>query len=217
MRQAFATQLALASGVLVILLALVFALLQTPGQAATTAVATAPLIPHPLAGYEDCVECHGRNGAIPYPANHLGWPNTSCTQCHLPADAAQGNGAPLAPAAVAIIGAQAIAATAIAPTTINAATPAEQVAKGESVFADRCTSCHVVGGAGPVLTAGGLAKYRTALELFAYTRRTMPPGAPRSLSAEAYWAVVAYMLAAAELLPADTVLDPATAGAVGIE
>ena len=221
MRQAFATQLALASGVLVILLALVFALLQTPGQAATTAVATAPLIPHPLASYENCLECHGRNGAIPYPANHLGWPNTSCTQCHLPADTlALGGGADLPPAALAAIREQegVDAETALlAEEASTQTTPADQVATGESVFADRCVSCHVASGAGPVLNIIALAKYGSALELFAYTRRTMPPGAPGSLSEADYWAVTAYMLAAEELLPADTLVGPTTSGDIVIE
>jgi cytochrome c len=96
-------------------------------------------------------------------------------------------------------------------------TPADQVATGESVFAERCASCHVAGGTGPVLDIIALAKYGSALELFAYTRRTMPPGAPGSLSEADYWAVTAYMLAAEDLLPADTLVGPATAGDIVIE
>lgn len=220
MRHAFANQLAIVTGVLVILLAVIFALIQTPGQAAVTAVTDAPVIPHPLVGYENCVECHGRNGAIPYPANHLGWPNTSCTQCHLPADTlAAGGGATLPPAALAAIREQAgvDAGTALlAEEAERQTTPAEQIANGEQVFAARCASCHVAGGAGPVLNRAALAKYDTALDLFAYTQRTMPPGAPGSLSEAQYWAVTAYMLAAEELLPADTLLGPATAGEVAL-
>lgn len=221
MRHAFANQLAIVTGVLVILLAVVFALIQTPGQAAVTAVTDAPVIPHPLVGYENCVECHGRNGAIPYPANHLGWPNTSCTQCHLPADTlAQGGGADLPPAALAAIREQEgvdAGTELLAAEADNQTTPADQVATGENVFAERCASCHVAGGTGPVLDIIALAKYGTALELFAYTRRTMPPGAPGSLSEADYWAVTAYMLAAEELLPADTLVGPATAGDIVIE
>lgn len=221
MRQAFATHLAFASGVLVIILALVFALLQTPGQAAVTVVTTAPLIPHPLAGYENCVECHGRNGAIPYPTNHLGWPNPSCTQCHLPADTlGLTGGTALPPAVLAALREQEVADGGIkllAEETGRQLTPAEQIATGESVFGERCASCHVSGGAGPVLDLIALAKYGSALELFAYTRRTMPPGAPGSLSEADYWAVTAYMLAAEELLPADTLVGPTTAGEIVIE
>jgi mono/diheme cytochrome c family protein len=221
MRQAFANQLAIVTGVLVILLAVIFALIQTPGQAGVTAVTDAPVIPHPLVGYENCVECHGRNGAIPYPANHLGWPNSSCTQCHLPADTlVLGGGADLPPAALAAIREQAGVdggTELLAEEADNQTTPADQVTTGESVFAERCASCHVAGGTGPVLDLIALAKYGSALELFAYTRRTMPPGAPGSLSEADYWAVTAYMLAAEDLLPADTLVGPATAGDIVIE
>lgn len=219
MRHAFANQLAIVSGVLVILLAIIFALLQTPGQAAVTAVATAPIIPHPLVGYENCVECHGRNGAVPYPDYHLGWPNSSCTQCHLPAAAvALAGPTPAAPADAALIGAQEANAESQTPTADESAlTPAAQIATGETVFNTRCFSCHVSGGAGPVLDTTALAKYGTALELFAYTRRTMPPGAPGSLPDQHYWAVVAYMLAAEDLLPTDTLIGPTTAGDITIQ
>lgn len=215
MRHAFANQLVVVTEVLVILLSVVFALIQTPGQATTAAVAAAPVIPHPLAGYENCVECHGPTRAVPYPANHLGWPNSSCTQCHLPADAAALGAAPLSPADIALIGAQDAAAEegdqTMAAEDGAQPVPAEQVAAGEQVFAARCASCHVAGGAGPVLDAAALVQYGTALELFAYTRRTMPPAAPGSLPEEQYWAVTAYMLANEDLLPADTLVGPATA------
>ncbi|MCE7984987.1 MAG: hypothetical protein DYG89_27755 [Caldilinea sp. CFX5] len=221
MRHAFANQLAIVTGVLVILLAVVFALIQTPGQAALTSVTDAPVIPHPLVGYENCVECHGRNGSVPYPANHLGWPNASCTQCHLPADTlAVGGGAALPPAALAALREQegVDGGTALLAEEAGAqSTPAEQVAAGESVFANRCASCHVSGGAGPVLDVIALTKYGSALELFAYTRRTMPPGAPGSLADAEYWAVTAYMLAAEDLLPADTLVESATAGDIVIK
>lgn len=222
MRHSFANQLAVVTGVLVLLVSVIFALIQTPGQDTTAAVAAAPIIPHPLEGYENCVECHGRNGAIPYPANHLGWPNTSCTQCHLPAETiALGSGAALSPAQLAAINDQGgvadEGAQALEEETASQTTPAEQLANGESVFAARCASCHVAGGSGPVLNIVALAKYGTALELFAYTRRTMPPGAPGSLSEAEYWAVTAYMLAAEDLLPADTLVGPTTAGEIVIE
>lgn len=220
MRHAFANQLAIVSGVLVILLAIIFALLQTPGQAAVTAVATAPVIPHPLVGYENCVECHGHNGAVPYPLNHLGWPSSSCTQCHLPADAiALGDAVSVAPADAALLSAREAAEEGTQPLADEgvALTPVDQFTSGEGVFNARCASCHMTGGAGPVLNRAALSKYRTALELFAYTRRTMPPGAPGSLPDQHYWDVVAYMLAAQDLLPADTIIGPTTAGDVTIQ
>jgi cytochrome b subunit of formate dehydrogenase len=41
-------------------------------------------IPHEIAGREQCDTCHGPDGVAPYPANHAGRPNESCTICHAP-------------------------------------------------------------------------------------------------------------------------------------
>ncbi|MGC8838643.1 MAG: cytochrome c3 family protein [Anaerolineae bacterium] len=43
----------------------------------------APPIPHPTAGREDCLKCHGPEGFRPYPADHAGRPVESCTICHV--------------------------------------------------------------------------------------------------------------------------------------
>jgi formate dehydrogenase subunit gamma len=43
---------------------------------------TAPLIPHPVAGQEQCGGCHGKSGFKPVPANHYGRPVESCRICH---------------------------------------------------------------------------------------------------------------------------------------
>lgn len=45
-------------------------------------VANASIIPHELAGYEACLECHEAGGPVPYPPNHEGWPEITCTGCH---------------------------------------------------------------------------------------------------------------------------------------
>ena len=39
-------------------------------------------IAHPIV--EGCDTCHGLSGMMPYPADHEGRPNDSCTVCHLP-------------------------------------------------------------------------------------------------------------------------------------
>lgn len=41
-------------------------------------------ITHPIEGREECDTCHGLSGMMPYPADHEGRPNDSCTICHLP-------------------------------------------------------------------------------------------------------------------------------------
>lgn len=57
-----------------------------PGQeiqeAQEVASGDAPLITHPLGGREDCLECHALDGMLPFPENHEGWPNSTCTVCH---------------------------------------------------------------------------------------------------------------------------------------
>jgi hypothetical protein len=44
----------------------------------------ATLIPHSIAGLQDCFSCHGPGGAKPYPADHVGRTNELCTICHKP-------------------------------------------------------------------------------------------------------------------------------------
>lgn len=229
MRQALATQVAVATGVLILVLAIIFALFQTPGIAETAMVADAPVIPHPLAGYEDCVSCHGRDEAVPYPDFHLGWPNTSCTQCHIADEAvavATVAAVPLeavveSDAAAAATGAEAegedAEEAADQPDATTAETPDGQIANGETVYAAHCAQCHATGGGGPILDAPTLATYRTARELFVYTQRTMPPTAPGSLSEQQYWNVVAYLLAAEALLPVDTLVGPETGDELAID
>jgi hypothetical protein len=60
-----------------------------PESTATVAVATAmpglgvaAAIPHPLEGRADCLLCHSSEGIRPYPADHAGRTNPTCTVCH---------------------------------------------------------------------------------------------------------------------------------------
>lgn len=99
------------------------------------------------------------------------------------------------------------------------------VAEGERLFHDRCEGCHQAGGTKPpgpgldVLVGGkgtvGTAKpLRTigsywpyATTLFDYIRRAMPFDAPRSLTSDEIYAVVAYLLNANGVIAADVSLD----------
>jgi cytochrome b subunit of formate dehydrogenase len=56
----------------------------TPGPEADATSVAAALIPHAVEGREQCDSCHGLTGMSPFPANHEGRPNESCTVCHLP-------------------------------------------------------------------------------------------------------------------------------------
>jgi cytochrome b subunit of formate dehydrogenase len=49
---------------------------------------SAPAIPHPVAGQEQCNACHGASGFKPVPSNHTGRPVESCRICHRPGPAA---------------------------------------------------------------------------------------------------------------------------------
>ena len=103
-------------------------------------------------------------------------------------------------------------------------------ADGAQVFAQKCVSCHgeaakggpvygsMVGGIGSmttakrVLTPGSMYPY--APILFDYIRRSMPPSAPGSLTADEIYAVTAYLLAANKVIGEADVMDARSLPAV---
>lgn len=87
MREKYAVHLALASGGLIFLVTILFALVQSP-DILSFSVQKGAAVPHPFAGYETCDSCHGRTGIMPYPIRHLGWSNSSCHGCHARGDVA---------------------------------------------------------------------------------------------------------------------------------
>ncbi len=106
------------------------------------------------------------------------------------------------------------------------------VAEGEQVWRAQCASCHgrngegVPGQSGAVVlpydpeaswppfprTVGNYWPYATTL--FDYLRRAMPANAPGSLSPDDVYAVVAWLLHANEIVPADAVMDAQSLPAV---
>jgi hypothetical protein len=84
-RETYSVHLATVTGTLIVLLAVLFALIQSPTLFETTARVAAE-IPHPLEGFKQCESCHGLKADIPYPIRHLGWSIESCTRCHAPSD-----------------------------------------------------------------------------------------------------------------------------------
>jgi cytochrome c len=103
------------------------------------------------------------------------------------------------------------------------------VADGRLVYAQQCAACHgvtgvegpdpaLVGGHGslaseqPVLTIGSYWPYPTTL--FDYIYRAMPFVAPGSLSAEAVYALCAFLLHANGIVSEDVVMDQDTLPAV---
>jgi len=51
-----------------------------PPQLGTASRAAA--LPHPLREHEACETCHDAEGVLPYPADHRGFPDNGCTECH---------------------------------------------------------------------------------------------------------------------------------------
>lgn len=87
MREHYSKQLAAVTGVLIVLVAMAFAALQSPelgDLSPGAAMARAQAVPHGVEGRAQCSRCHGPRGPVPYPVRHLGWSNPSCTRCHVP-------------------------------------------------------------------------------------------------------------------------------------
>jgi mono/diheme cytochrome c family protein len=100
------------------------------------------------------------------------------------------------------------------------------VAQGKVVYAQQCEACHgaqlqggagdrLIGGRGslvnadpkkaPVKTVESYWPYATTL--FDYVKRSMPLNAPGSLTNDQVYAVTAYILAQAKIVPPDAVID----------
>ncbi len=48
----------------------------------TGTLGTIPVIPHPIAGGQDCLACHDTGQVKPFPADHKGRTSNSCVVCH---------------------------------------------------------------------------------------------------------------------------------------
>jgi cytochrome c len=105
------------------------------------------------------------------------------------------------------------------------------VVQGAAVYAQVCAACHgenlqgvktigapaLIGGRGtlttkPLKTVESYWPYATTL--FDYVKRAMPMNAPGSLTNEQVYAVCAYVLARAHIVPQDAVMDAKTLPAV---
>lgn len=96
-----------------------------------------------------------------------------------------------------------------APTSFD-----EQVAQGQELYGQNCSSCHGAsggGGEGPAvvgLQSGALpldppagaqvrtAQFRTVADIATFVVSNMPPGAAGSLTEEQYWSILAFDLKA---------------------
>jgi cytochrome c len=110
----------------------------------------------------------------------------------------------------------------IAPDGTGLPPGSGSVREGETIFAEKCASCHgghgegkpmdrLVGGSGtigtatPIKTVGSYWPFATTL--FDFVRRAMPFNAPQSLSPNEVYAVSAYVLYLNQIVPDDAILD----------
>ena len=93
MREVYSTELAIITGILIILATVTFALIQSP-EILTTPERILFDVPHRIEGFDQCDTCHGIDSTHPYPSKHLGWNNASCTKCHFPTAAASDHPVP---------------------------------------------------------------------------------------------------------------------------
>jgi cytochrome c len=116
---------------------------------------------------------------------------------------------------------------AIAPDGAGLPAGRGSVAQGQVVYASQCAACHggalqgskaigapaLIGGRGtlttkPLKTVESYWPYATTL--FDYVKRAMPMGAPGSLTNDQVYAVSAYILARAGIVPEQAVMDAET-------
>ncbi len=102
------------------------------------------------------------------------------------------------------------------------------VARGKEVYATQCASCHganmegaigdkLLGGRGTLIATAGTPPVKTlesywpyATTLFDYIKRAMPFSNPGSLSNDDVYAVTAFILSQAQIVPGDTTLSKDT-------
>ncbi len=107
-----------------------------------------------------------------------------------------------------------------------------QIAQGKSLYAENCASCHgangegkgapaVVGKSALPMDPPGSAKqrkipFKTAADVFAFTQKTMPPGAGGSLKDAEYWAILAFDLKANGIDLGGKKLDASNAASINL-
>ena len=123
---------------------------------------------------------------------------------------------------VTVVGALAPTLRAAGPVPAELIAATEQVERGKILFQTHCASCHGPQGEGtteaPRIIADPhpLKGHKTAQALFDFVSKEMPASTPGSLKAEEYWDVLAFILDANKLLPAETTLGPANAGTIKV-
>lgn len=85
MREVYSRHLAIFIGIFLFIVTVIFALIQTSELLLEEEWVRYDMT-HPIEEYEQCNTCHGLDAEYPYPKNHQGWSNQSCTQCHQPTE-----------------------------------------------------------------------------------------------------------------------------------
>jgi nitrate/TMAO reductase-like tetraheme cytochrome c subunit len=111
-----------------------------PAATATPVSEGPPAIPHPVAGQENCLLCHGEDAFKPYPPSHVGRPVTTCQTCH---QAGAAEATPAMPAATPAAGVTPQATAAPAAAT---ASSIPHAIEGQE---NQCLACHYTGSIEP--------------------------------------------------------------------
>lgn len=85
MRRLFAWIVTLVIGSLVLALSALFAVMQSPKGPESPEAATnrsARPVPHSIENRKNCNRCHLPGSIAPFPADHMGFPENECTECH---------------------------------------------------------------------------------------------------------------------------------------
>jgi cytochrome c len=135
----------------------------------------------------------------------------------------------VAPFFAIVIGACGGTAQEAASPATSSALVHDQASVGAKLYGDHCATCHGADGKGsskipPLVGNKALpldpspqaqdrkGQFRTAADVFAFIKASMPPDAPGSLSDDDYWAILAFDLRANGVDSEGKKVDGSTAG-----
>lgn len=118
------------------------------GEGEQTSAAEIPPIPHGLAGFSACTQCHeeGEGGIPRFPDDHKGRADDLCSACHKPQEEKEEEEEDVATP---------VPASAATPTETSS-TPTGHIANGRAIYAASCALCHGAEGEGTAIAPAAL-------------------------------------------------------------